>query len=154
MSTQAGAIITDNTLNSIFDNTSGPESSTGRTEFRAIFIHNNHNGGSGGLTYVNARVYLVPTPTDSTPSGDDTIEIGLEPGNPVGAGIVIQSIGSETAAPSSVTFSKPLAPDQAIPMGDIPSGSQRPLWVKRTVSPGAQQYADNYFDLEVLGETL
>ncbi len=145
MSTDSAGIIADNTMNSIFDNVTGPESSAGRTEFRCIFIKNNH----GSITFASPKIYIY----NDTASGDDHIEIGTGL-VASGVGIVEQTIGSETTAPSSISFQQPLTVDAAIPFEDIPPGGGKGIWIKRVVNAGAQQYEDNFWDLEVVGATL
>ncbi len=145
MSTDSAGIIVDNVINSIFDNVTGPESSSGRTEYRCVMVKNNH----GTITFTSPKIYIY----NDTPSGDDHIEIGVGL-VASGVGIVEQTIGSETTAPSSITFSQPLTVDAAIPFEDIPPGGSKGIWVKRVVNAGSQQYQDNYFDLEVTGSTL
>lgn len=61
--------ITDNTLNNLFDDVSADEADSGATEYRKIFIKNNH----GTLTWQDV-VFWRSGATDST---DDEISLGI-----------------------------------------------------------------------------
>lgn len=121
---------TDNSLNNIFDDVGGTESNAGDTEYRCIYLHNNH----GSITAQNVRIYV----STNTSSADDTWEIGL--GSSAINGTE-QTIANENTAPTSVTFSTPTDYAGGLASADIPAGQHRSVWFKRIVTAGAA--ADN-----------
>src|SRR5688500_20347584 len=74
MSTVAGGLITSDVLNNLFSGVSGPDSSTGRSHFRLIYLRNEN----GTITLTNPKVWIDL----DTLSGDDEFDIGLDPALP------------------------------------------------------------------------
>jgi hypothetical protein len=121
---------TDNTLNNLFDDVSGTESNAGDTEYRGIYVYNNH----GTLTMQNTKVYIG---SDSS-SADDAWAIALA-GEGVNA--TMETISDESTAPVGETFSSPTTYAGGLSMGSIAPGQRYGLWIRRTVNAGAA--ADN-----------
>lgn len=134
--------ITTATANNLFDDVSGAEAAAGRTEYRCVFVHNNH----ATLTYLGCQVAIA-----SQVSGGGTIEIALDniAASAKGSGSAqAASIGSETTAPSGVgTFGS-----GPVTIGDLAAGQVRAIWLKRVVSAGASATADNVV-LDITGDT-
>ena len=147
MSTAGGGLIIDNTLNNLFPNVTGPQSSAGATHFRCIYIYNSH----ATLTFTNAKIWIAQL----TASADDEIDIGLDPAA-IGADSAINVTESPTgtSAPGGVTFTRPTTEGTAIAIGSIPALSKKAFWIKRTVNAGANAYTNNSFQLQSSGETL
>ncbi len=61
--------VVDNSLHNLFDKVSADESLSGDTEYRAVFIKNNHST----LTLENAKVYIY----SNTPSPDTNVQISV-----------------------------------------------------------------------------
>lgn len=142
ISTAGGGLITTDTLNNVWDNVSGAESSSGDTEYRAIFIKNNH----GSLTLTGAKVWI----SSNTTSADDTIEIAL-----AGEGInnTIETIANESTAPAGETFSAPTSFGTGLSLGNLAAGQAHGVWIKRIVSAAAAAANANPYTLSVQGET-
>jgi hypothetical protein len=136
--------IADASQNNLFRDVTGPESSAGATGYRCIYLLNNH----GSLTYLGAKVWL----SSLTLSGDDEVDIGLGT-TAVGTGSE-QTIANETTPPTGVTFSRPVTTGTALVIGDIPAGSRKAIWIRRTVTAGAAAYTANQFTISATGETL
>ena len=83
-------------LHNLFDIVSSAESSSGDTEYRCVYVHNNH----GSLTMQNSVIWIA----SNTPSADTTIEIAL--GSSAVNGTE-QTIANENTSPTGVTFSAP-----------------------------------------------
>jgi hypothetical protein len=147
ISTAGGGVIVDNTLNNLFPNVTGPQSSSGSTHFRCIYLFNNH----ATLTFTNAKIWIAQL----TASGDDEVDIGLDPAA-IGSdsAINVTETPTGTSAPGGVTFSRPITEGGAITVGDIPAQSKKAFWVKRTVNAGANAYTNNSFQIQASGETL
>src|SRR5688500_20261832 len=74
MSIVAGGIITSDVLNNVFGGVSGPDSSTGRSHFRLIYLRNEN----GTITLTNPKVWIDL----DTQSGNDEFDIVLDRASP------------------------------------------------------------------------
>ena len=102
------------------------EAASGSVKYRCVYVHNAHVT----LSAQALRAWIIA----NTPSATTTVEIG------VGAAAVNATetaIGSETTAPSSVTFSSPSTEVVALALFSVPAGQDRALWIKRTVTAGS-----------------
>jgi hypothetical protein len=142
ISTAGGGVITTDTLNNVWDDVSGAESSAGDTEYRAIFVKNTH----GSLTLTGAKVWI----SSNTTSTDDTIEIAL-----AGEGInnTIETVANESTAPAGETFSAPSSFAGGLSIGNLAAGQAHGVWIKRIVSAAAAAANANPYTLSVQGET-
>lgn len=144
MSTVSGGIITSGAANNIWDDVNAAEAAAGDTEHRCVYVHNNH----GSLTLQNAVVWI-----DSLTSSTDTeFDIALDPAA-VGS-TATASTGAEGTAPSggTVTFSRPTSKGAGLSIGDIPAGSKKAIWIKRTVTASAAAASDSG-SIRVEGDT-
>ena len=116
-------------LHNLFDVVSSAEASAGDTEYRCIYVHNNH----GTLTMQASKIWIAT----NTPSTDTSVEIGL--GSSAINGTE-QTVANETTAPTGVTFSAPASAGAALSIGDIPAGQHKAIWIKRIVNTGAAAY--------------
>jgi len=134
--------LTDNTLNNLWDDVSGDESSAGDTEYRKIFFKNGH----GSLT-AQSTVLWIDTNTTST---NDTINIGLDP---AGSGAAGADIANESTAPAGVTFSAPSTKGAGLSLGNIANGVRYAIWVKRIVDAAAAANDSNSYILKIECDT-
>lgn len=132
MGTAAGAIITSAAANNLFDDVSGAESSAGDVEYRCFYVQNTH----GSLTLQNAVVWIESL----TNSAQTEFDLALS-GSAVGA--AAETVANESTAPSGPTFSRPTTKGAGLAIGDIPAGSFKAIWVKRTVTAGATAVSDS-----------
>lgn len=136
--------ITDATLNNLFDDVSGAEASAGMTDYRCIFILNNH----ATLTLYNATITI-----QSQTAGGGTVTIALDNIGPVAKGSAsaqADQIASETTAPTNVGAfgAGPLT------IGDMTPGQVKAVWLKRVVTAGASALNPDGVILRVAGDTL
>lgn len=134
-----GAKSSNDAPSNLFDDVDSSESTAGDTEYRCVYIHNNH----GSLTLTNPVVWIVSNTTGNR------IAIG------VGAAAVNATetaIANESTAPASVTFSQPTTKGAGLALGSIPAGQHRALWIRRTVAAAAAAAADSY-TIRVEGDT-
>jgi hypothetical protein len=127
---------------SIFDDVSSTEAASGDTEYRCVYVHNNHST----LTLTSPVIWIQ----SNTPSVDTTIDIAI---GSSATNATEQSIANENTAPNSVTFSAPSSYAGGLALGDIPAGQHRAVWIRRTVNAGAAVASDG-FTLRVQGDTL
>lgn len=136
-----GGVKSSTDASNYFDDVSSAEASAGDTEYRCVYVHNNH----GTLTLIGAKVWIQA----NTPSGDTDVAIGL--GSSAVNGTE-QTVADESTAPTGVTFSQPTTFAGGLSIGDIPPGQHKAVWVRRVVNSGAAAYADS-FTLRVQGDT-
>ncbi len=119
----------DTGLHNLFDVVGSAEATAGDTEYRCVYVHNNH----GTLTMQSAKIWI----SSNTPSTDTSVEIAL--GSSAVNGTE-QTVANENTAPTGVTFSAPASEGAALSIGDIPAGQHKAVWIKRIVNAGAAAY--------------
>jgi hypothetical protein len=137
-------VITDATLNNLFDDVSGAESTAGDIEYRCIFVLNNHDT----LTLQNATITI-----QSQTAGGGTIDIATDniAVSAVNSGSAqATSIPDEGTAPTGVSAfgSGPLS------LGDLGPNQVKGVWLRRTVTAGAGAVNPDGVVLRVTGDTL
>lgn len=108
-------------LNNIFDDVSGGESSAGDTEYRGIYVKNNH----GSLSLQGAKLWL-----ESEVGSGAAIAIALA-GEGVNA--TMETIATEQNAPVGESFTSPTTKATGLSLGTIPAGQKYGIWIRRTV---------------------
>lgn len=111
---------------SLFDAVSSAEALAGDVEYRCFYVHNAH----ATLTMENAVAWIQA----NTPSSDSTLDIGL---GTSAVNATEQTVANESTAPSGVTFSAAATEGAAIPLGNIPPGQHRAVWLRRTINAAA-----------------
>ena len=124
--------VVDNTTHNLFDQVTGTESNAGDTEYRGVYLVNNH----GSLTAQNTHVYI----SSNTGSADTTIDIAL-----AGEGLnaTMETVANENTAPAGETFSAPTTYAGGLDMGNIPFSQRYGLWIRRTVTAAAAAVNDD-----------
>ena len=136
-----GGVKSSTAASNYFDDVSSAEASAGDTEYRCVYVHNNH----GTLSLIGAKVFIQT----NTPSSDTDVAIGL--GSSAINGTE-QTVAGESTAPTGVSFSAPTTFAGGLAIGDLAAGAHKAVWVRRTVNAGAAAYADS-FTLRVQGDT-
>ena len=124
---------------SIFDDVDSGEATSGDTEYRCFYVHNNH----GSLTLQNAVVWLSANTTGSR------IAIGVGTSAINGTE---QTVANESTAPSGVTFSQPSSKGSGLSLGNIPAGQHRAVWIRRII-PAAAAGANDTYTVRAEGDT-
>lgn len=147
MSTDASGVVDDNIANDLFDDVTGAEAGTGDTEYRAIYIKNNH----GSLTLQDARIFIQ----SNTTSADDAVAIAIADEAMNGT---VETIANEGTAPSGPSFSSaPVDYATGVQLNGstgLTPGSTRGVWIRRVVNSSAAAVSGNTFTLRVQGDTL
>ena len=136
-----GGVKSSTAASNYFDDVSSSEAGTGDTEYRCVYVHNNH----GTLSLIGAKIFIQT----NTPSSDTDVAIGL--GSSAINGTE-QTVADESTAPTGVSFSAPTTFAGGLTIGDLAAGAHKAVWVRRTVNAGAAAYADS-FTLRVQGDT-
>lgn len=132
MSLVAGGIVSSGALNNLYDDVSGDQSAVGLVEHRAAYLQNNH----ATLTWQAVLLWIDALTT----SADTEFDLALA-AEPVNVAIA-QMLASEAAIPAGVTFSRPISKASGLPVGNIPPGQFKGLWIRRSVTAGAAAAAD------------
>lgn len=113
-------------LHALFDLVTGDENATPEAEFRAFFVRNAH----ATLTLFNAVLWVA---SEIAGGASMAISIDATPTSPVGQSAAqAKQVANEDTAPASQSFSAPTTKAAALALGDIPAGSCRAVWVRRT----------------------
>ena len=134
--------VTDNSSHNIFDVTSGAESTAGDTEYRGLYVLNNH----GSLSMTSTKIWVD---SETSHSGAD-IEIALA-GEGVNA--TMETIANENTAPSGETFTDSATEGAALSMGTIASGQRYGFWIKRAITAGTAAKTNYSFVIKVKCDT-
>lgn len=141
--------VTDNTLNNLFDDVTGPENAASDVEYRCIFIHNSH----GSLTLTSPYIWL-----SAEVAGGAAIAIAVDSNvaaSAIGsASAQATEVANESTAPSpALSFSSPTSYGTGISIGDLPAGYCIGVWVRRTCS-NTSPVANDGVTIAVQGDTL
>jgi hypothetical protein len=129
ISTAGGGVIDTGVKNDLFDDVSSAEASAGDTEYRGIYIKNNH----ASITLEDARVYVS---ADSS-SADDEIDIALAD---EAVTTTIETIANEGTAPVGPVFSHPTTYAGGLALNGttgLVAQAYKGVWVRRVVNAGA-----------------
>ena len=138
--------ISGTALNNLFDDISGDENAASEAEYRCIFIHNAH----ASLTLQSPVVWI-----QSEVAGGAAVAISVDTtaASAIGSSSAqAKEVADENTAPSSQTFSSPTTKGAGLSLGDIPAGSCRAVWIRRTAANSAAANADGV-TLRVEGDT-
>lgn len=134
-----GAKSSNSSPSGLFDDVDSTESGAGDTEYRCVYVHNNH----GSLSLQNAVLWISANTTGSRIA--------------VGAGAAAinateTAVANENTAPAGVTFSQPASKGAGISLGTIPAGQHKAIWLRRIIS-AATGAANDTYTLRVEGDT-
>jgi hypothetical protein len=138
----SSSAITNASDNNLFDDVTGDEADTGKTNYRCIYVKNNH----GSITLQNSKFWI----SSNTTSAHDTLDIAL-----AGEGLnsSAETIADEDTAPSGESFSAPANKGAGLSVGNVPAGQFYGIWVRRTVSASASAVNANSATMQWEGDT-
>jgi len=139
--------VPDASLDNLFDDVTGDENAALNVDYKCIFIHNAH----ATLTLQNAVVWIAA----EVAGGADTA-LALD-------SIAVSVLASASAQASTDTnedtvptgtgaFSSPTTKAGGLAIGDIPAGSVKGIWIRRTATNSAAQNNDG-LTVRVEGDT-
>jgi len=134
-------------LNNLWDDVTSGEASAGDTEYRNLFVYNNHATDS----WDNIVVWL-----DSEVSGGATIEIGIDTtaaSAVTSASAQALTIANESTAPAGVTFSSPVTKGTGLSLGSLAAQQVRAIWIKRLVAVSTAAKSNDGVTLRCEGDT-
>ncbi len=134
--------LTTASLHNLFDVVSGAEALAGDTEYRCIYVKNDH----GSLTLQTAVTWIAT----NTPSTDSVIAIGL--GSSAISGTE-QTVANESTAPSAVTLSAPASLGAGLAIGNLGVGATKAIWIRRIISATASAFTTDTATISVGGDT-
>lgn len=117
------------TLHDLFDALAASVLAAGTPDYRCVYVCNAH--ATDPMT--DLRVYLL-----SEIAGGSDFAFGLDP-TPLSlrGAVTQQTVRTATiyTAPAGVVFVSPTSNASGLALGDIPAGSGRGLWIRRTPDP-------------------
>jgi len=134
--------IADATVENLFDNVTGAESTSGDTEYRGFYILNNH----GSLTFQSVKLWI----STETPSADSIINLALAG---EGVNVTMEVIADESTAPVGESFTHNTTEGGALALGDIAFSEFYGIWVERIISSTAAAAAGDAAVMTFKGDT-
>ena len=134
-------------VNDLFDDVSGAENAANTVDYRCIFVHNSNAANA----LQNAVVYLSAETAGGTSIALATDNIAA---SAIGATAAqAAEIANETTVPTGTSaFSSPTTSGTGLALGNIPSGSTKAFWIRRTAANSAALSADGV-TIAVTGDT-
>lgn len=126
----------DATANAVFDDITGAENAASTVDYRCQFVDNTNTLN----TLVGPKLFIA-----SEVAGGASISIGVDPTATSARGAATQQaviIANETTAPAGVTFSAPTTLATGLALSDIPAGSVKAFWLRRTAANTAALTGD------------
>ncbi len=128
--------LTSGLLHDLFDSVPSAEAQAGRIEYRCIYVVNTH----ATLTLYDAKIFIAA----NTSSDDTTIEIAadLVAVNGEDSVIALADEADSTNLLSAAVWGAHPTYDTALELGNLASGEQRAIWVRRSINAGTSASAD------------
>lgn len=143
MSTAAGGIVGTG-AQAVFQDAPATELVSGSVRYRCLYVVNEAANG----TLSAATLWIA----SATGSASTELDVALDPA-PVGSDST-RTIASDATPPAGVTFTRPASKSAGLPIGDVPAGGRKALWVRRTISPGATPLAVDAGSIRVEGNPV
>jgi hypothetical protein len=128
LSTAAGGVIDDNVAGDLFDTVTGSQRAAGYTDYRAIYIRNEH-----ATQTAYATVIWI--------AGPDNTELDMALATEAVNATIANTIASKTTAPTgawlAAPFAHPASEGGGLAIGDIPAGQFKGIWLRRTIPAGS-----------------
>jgi hypothetical protein len=143
-----GGAITNNeivssVIDNLFDAVNKSEAQNGSVEYRCFYVKNTNNSS----TFRGVQVYLLSQTTSPTTS----LAFGL---GTSAVGGTEQFISGEVSAPVGVSFVESISESNALLIGDIPAGSHKAIWLRRTVQAGTSSSSNDTASIRFDGATI
>lgn len=123
----------------LFDDVTGAENAASESEYRCIFILNNH----ATLTAQNVVVYV-----SAETAGGASVQLAIDniaASTKTSGSAQAAVIANEDSAPASVgTFSAPTTAATGLSVGNLTPGQVRGVWIKRTTANTAALDSDGF----------
>lgn len=127
--------LSSGTMHDLFDAVPSTEATSGRTEYRCIYVRNTN----ASQTLYAAKAYIAT----NTASPDSTFEIALDPAGINADSTILLADELDTGALLSGLSFVPAADfANGIVIGDMAATEYHAVWVKRIINPGAAAAAE------------
>jgi len=137
-----GISTTEVAPSTIFDTVASAESSAGDTEYRCVYVKNNH----ATLSLTTAKLWVQ---TNSTSAGSDIDVVLSDQGKNVAE---TQTVANENTAPTEVFANTAVSEVTGLAMGNLAPAEFYAIWIKRVIAAATPAAADG-FTLRVKGDT-
>lgn len=139
--------ITDATLGNLFDDVTGDEASAGDTEYRCIFVHNNH----ATLTLTAPVVWIN---SEVAGGGSASLFVDTTAASAKGSGSAqALTVANESTAPAGASWSAPTTKGTGLSLGDIAAGQVKAFWIRRVVGASTAALNNDGATFRVEGDT-
>ena len=128
------AILTDATLNNLWDDVSNADASAGDTEYRCVYVRNTH----ASTSIANVSVSIGTDPAESN------FEIAL---GAAGLNGTESEVADEDTSPVGPSFGT-----GSISIGTLAAGDEYPIWISRIVIAGAGALTPDTGIIEITGD--
>lgn len=113
-------------VENLFDNVTGAESTPGDTEYRGFYVINDH----GSLTWQDVGCWI----STETPSADSLINLALAD---EAVNVTMDTIANESTAPSGPSFTHITTEGTRLVIGNMPFSEFKGIWVERVIASTA-----------------
>lgn len=129
--------LTSGLLHDLFDAVPSSEALNGRSEYRCIYVVNEH----ASLTLFDAKVFI----SNNTASENTEIEIAVDPVSLNGEDSTIALVDEADSSGllDSIAWGTYPTFASGLSLGNVAAGEQRAVWIKRTIQAGAAATADS-----------
>lgn len=135
---KSSEVVPADALNNLWDQVSGDESSAGDTEYRIIYIENDH----ASLEATNVRAFFKTNESSY-------LTIGVNVAKNTNATLLT----NEETAPSGVTFSAASTKANAVSLGDLDHGDYRALYIKRVIPASTGPNDEVDWNIQIVADT-
>lgn len=142
----ASGVLADATINALFSDATGAENAASTVHYQCVFVYN----ANGANAYQNAVVWV-----SGDPAGGAAVAIAVDSvaASALGAAAAqALQIANRTTAPAAIAFSTPTSAATGLALGNIPAGSVKAIWIRRTLANTAALNADG-ITISVQGDT-
>jgi hypothetical protein len=149
ISTAGGGAIADNVANNLWDDVTGDEAAAGDTEYRGIYIKNNH----GSLTLQGAVIWFDGTAGSAPSSASRNFDMAIAA---EAVSVSMATIANESAVPATVSFTRPTTKAGGLQLNSttgLIAAAYRGVWIKRAIIAAAAA-ANDTVSIRVEGDTL
>jgi hypothetical protein len=141
----ANGTIPANAFNNVWDGITATQAASGITTYACVYLKNN-TGGT--FAFQSVVVWIDGVPAQGTAA------IGIDSA-PMGQTAVSSSPLTTVAPTPAITFSSPTSQGAGISLGtNMPPGSYKAIWLRRTIPPGAVNNSSDSISIQVAGTSF
>lgn len=137
----AAGTVTLGAANNVWKDVTDAERQSGKDYYSCLFVKNTHP----------SDLWQSVTLWIDDPEDQGTTSIGLDPGSIGGTAVTVANVNT---APAGVTFGQPASKAAGTVIGDIPAGSYKAFWERRSFPAAGTAMASDAISVRVEGNTV